>query len=444
METYASFLFWASVYLAILALAFLLLIKHVGTPRQNRYSILFGLAFVVMLPWMGQLWHVTESGGNAFAVFQLPEVFIGATAGLEYTRQGFVQGLESRHLYLYFSLMISALLAVRMLWSLSYLGRKIWLGERIRMKNCTLIPLKDGYPPFSFYGYVFIPRSLLSEAGHALEMVLKHEKLHIRRRHSTDLIILELFSLVFWFHPAIWYLRRQIKRQHEYEADRYVLDHQTDKHAYQYLLLGQAHPYFPVHNMVHTFSYKPLKHRIMKMNKPFKKNAPGFFSGMLLVVTAFFLVFSIHSCGLDNHRSQSESTLPTAPDVNEAEADFIAADQFVGADQISPSDSIYHVVQTPPRFPGGEEARIAFLQDHLRYPNEARLEGIQGTVFVNFVVRADGRIEEARILRGIGGGCDEETLRVIREMPAWEPGRNQDGQAVHTRFNMPVRFTLNE
>ncbi len=165
------------------------------------------------------------------------------------------------------------------------------------------------------------------------------------------------------------------------------------------------------------------------MNKPFKKNAMGFFSGLLLVVSAFFLVFFVHSCGLAPENADTDPLLPAEYEAIETDTPFV-------------SDSIYHVVETPPRFPGGEEGRMAFLQEHLRYPNEARLAGIQGTVFVQFVVLADGRIDDVKILRGIGGGCDEETLRVIREMPAWEPGRNSDGQAVHTRFNMPVRFAL--
>ncbi len=429
METYASFLYWASTYLAVLGIAFFLLIRHLGTPLQNRYFILSGLAMVLLLPWVGQLWNVAEASGNALPGLQLPEVVIGATAGLEYTHQGFVQRLESRHLYMYISLFVSCLLGLRMLWSLGYLGRKIWLAKPIRRKECILIPLKDTYSPFSFFRYAFIPEALLSKAGDDLDMVLQHEKAHIRRWHSIDLILMELFSLVFWFHPAVWYLRRQLKSQHEYEADRFVLDDQTDKYAYQHLLVKQAQAFFPAHAMVHTFSYKPLKNRIMKMNKPFKKSAMGFFSGLLLVVSAFFLVFFIHSCNLAPENADTEPPLPAEFEAVETATPFV-------------SDSIYNVVETPPRFPGGEEGRMAFLQEHLRYPNEARLEGIQGTVFVQFVVLADGRIDDVKILRGIGGGCDEETLRVIREMPAWEPGRISDGQPVHTRFNMPVRFTL--
>ncbi len=105
-------------------------------------------------------------------------------------------------------------------------------------------------------------------------------------------------------------------------------------------------------------------------------------------------------------------------------------------------DVIFTVVEDQPQFPGGEEARQRFLEDNLRYPTMAREAGIQGTVFVTFVVETDGSVTDVRVLRGIGGGCDEEAVRVVEMMPRWEPGR-QRGQPVRVQFNMPIRFRLN-
>ncbi|MFO7873864.1 MAG: energy transducer TonB [Bacteroidales bacterium] len=105
-------------------------------------------------------------------------------------------------------------------------------------------------------------------------------------------------------------------------------------------------------------------------------------------------------------------------------------------------DEIFMVVEDQPQFPGGEEARQRFLEENLRYPQMAREAGIQGTVFVTFVVEPDGSVSNVEILRGIGGGCDEEAIRVVKQMPKWEPGR-QRGQAVRVQFNMPIRFRLN-
>ncbi len=105
-------------------------------------------------------------------------------------------------------------------------------------------------------------------------------------------------------------------------------------------------------------------------------------------------------------------------------------------------DVIFTVVEDQPSFPGGEEARRRYLEENLRYPTMAREAGIQGTVFLTFVVEPDGSITNVRVLRGIGGGCDEAAVRAVENMPRWEPGR-QRGQPVRVQFNMPVRFILN-
>lgn len=102
---------------------------------------------------------------------------------------------------------------------------------------------------------------------------------------------------------------------------------------------------------------------------------------------------------------------------------------------------IFTVVEESPGFPGGDIARIRYLQENIRYPQMARESGIQGTVYVTFVVEKDGRVTDVRILRGIGGGCDEEAIRVINAMPRWNPGK-QRGKPVRVQFNMPIKFTL--
>lgn len=104
---------------------------------------------------------------------------------------------------------------------------------------------------------------------------------------------------------------------------------------------------------------------------------------------------------------------------------------------------IFTVVETSPSFPGGDEARIRFLTNNIRYPQEARDAGISGTVYITFVVERDGSTSDVRVLRGIGGGCDEEAVRVIKMMPEWSPGK-QRGKPVRVQFNMPIKFSLAE
>ena len=94
-----------------------------------------------------------------------------------------------------------------------------------------------------------------------------------------------------------------------------------------------------------------------------------------------------------------------------------------------------------PSFPGGDESRIKFLQENIKYPQMAKESGIQGTVYVTFVVEGSGKVADVKVLRGIGGGCDEEAVRVVKMMPHWNPGK-QSGKSVRVQFNMPIKFTL--
>lgn len=102
---------------------------------------------------------------------------------------------------------------------------------------------------------------------------------------------------------------------------------------------------------------------------------------------------------------------------------------------------IFMVVESMPEFPGGEAALNKYLYENIKYPQMAKESGIQGRVFVTFVVEKNGAVTDVRVLRGIGGGCDEEAIRVVSNMPKWSPGK-QRGKPVRVQFNLPIKFTL--
>lgn len=98
-------------------------------------------------------------------------------------------------------------------------------------------------------------------------------------------------------------------------------------------------------------------------------------------------------------------------------------------------------VEQMPEYPGGQEALMAFIRKNLRYPKEAIDLEIQGKVYISFIVNARGKIEDAKVIRGIGGGCNEEALRVVNAMPKWKPGK-QNGQEVKVYYTLPISFKL--
>jgi protein TonB len=102
---------------------------------------------------------------------------------------------------------------------------------------------------------------------------------------------------------------------------------------------------------------------------------------------------------------------------------------------------IFVFVEEYPEFPNGEENLYKYLGSNIKYPHEALENGIQGTVVVKFVVEKDGSISNVKAVRKIGGGCDEEAVRVVKRMPRWKPGK-QSGKPVRTEFTLPIQFKL--
>lgn len=107
------------------------------------------------------------------------------------------------------------------------------------------------------------------------------------------------------------------------------------------------------------------------------------------------------------------------------------------------SEEIFTTVEENPSFPDGLKNMYQYIARNLRYPEPARRAHVQGKVFVKFVVRKDGSVSDLHVLKGIGFGCDEETVRVLGSMPKWTPGK-QSGKPVSVYFTMPVNFILEE
>ncbi len=102
---------------------------------------------------------------------------------------------------------------------------------------------------------------------------------------------------------------------------------------------------------------------------------------------------------------------------------------------------VYTIVEVMPEFPGGDEALKEFIAKNKVYPDKAVENDIQGTVYVQFIVNKNGNIRRALVLRGIGGGCDEEAIRVVKSMPNWKPG-TQNGKPVNVKINLTIDYNI--
>lgn len=104
-------------------------------------------------------------------------------------------------------------------------------------------------------------------------------------------------------------------------------------------------------------------------------------------------------------------------------------------------ETVHKQVEEMPSPPGGMQGFTQYMIDNLKYPEAAKEANIQGMVMVTFVVRADGSVDTIEVLRGIGGGCDEEAVRVVAESGKWTPGK-KEGKAVNTQITLPIQFKM--
>ena len=121
--------------------------------------------------------------------------------------------------------------------------------------------------------------------------------------------------------------------------------------------------------------------------------------------------------------------------------ELVFSEEYLEPDTIVFIDSIFDVVEENPSFPGGEKKLYEFLSKNLRYPEMAKENGIQGKVFIQFVVWKDGSIKDVKVVKSIHNTLDKEAFRVVNKMPNWSPGKQQ-GKVVNTKFTIPIKFKL--
>ena len=436
METIGNFIFWTSIYLLILGLIHWLLVQKTASPSQNRAFILIGLISSILFGSLSLIPIHGLAGETSSYPIILPEVIIGTSESINNTGRHLFYTISTQNFLLYISFGISLALAVRLFGSIFILLARTRINRRLDISGFKVLPMKSNTAPFSFFGFVFIPEQMLS--GKKLQYLLVHEQAHIQKNHSLDLIFIELLTLVFWFHPAIWYLRREIKLQHEFEADSFVLKQQMEKTTYQKMLLDMSFSKLPL-TIANPFNYSPLKKRIMMMNKKFQVSYTKAIFSMLAIIPLFAIAVILQSCT----EKPSEDLEKKEEVTTEAKDDEVTGEVSEDVEGKDDEDSgyIYTEVDEFPSFPGGNQEMMSFLQENLVYPEESRKAGEEGTVFVTFVVKSDGGITNVEVVQGVSNELDEEAKRVVKMMPDWEPG-SLEGETVNVQFTLPVRFVV--
>ena len=351
----------------------------------------------------------------------------------------------------------------------------------------TVILKEDVKSPFSIFRYIVMSVEDYEKQRHN---ILTHEQEHIRMGHSYDLLLLQAVKTLQWFNPFVWLLENDLKAIHEYQADEAVINQGIDAKQYQQLLVVKA-----VGNRLQPFANNlrrgSLKKRIIMMYQK-KSNRWMMLKALFVLPVTCFAIYAFATPEASVLPPQVKKTVATqqkkATPTNQQQKKAITTTQqkatpapqkkdvyvqiktdkgnITGslqkekAEQLAkdyeakygnkvkvtisdsaPSDSIYGVVDELAQFPGGEDAMYPWIAGHMKYPEEAVKNNIQGRVMVIFTVEKDGEITDVKAVRSPSPLLAEEAERVVKAMPKWKPAKKK-GEIVRSSFNLPINFRL--
>ena len=343
-----------------------------------------------------------------------------------------VPGLMSIALYIYVIGIVA--FSLRFIVQLISICRMRWKGKVVYLDGQRVISLPVESTPFSFFGWIFLYLPQLDKESQ--DEILMHERTHATQWHSIDVVLSELLNIVCWFNPFSWLLKTEIRLNLEYLADNQVAETVYDCKQYQYHLLGLAHTKKQT-GLYNNFNVSHLKHRIIMMNKK-RTSTAGRIRYVLFVPLAVALLLASNISCVSTEKEQEQAVSPVS------EKQVVPS---VPEEQAAPSrtadipEELFQVVEEMPEFPGGMLECMKFMGKNIKYPPQAKENGIQGRVIVTFVIMKDGSITNAEVVRGVDPLLDKEALRVVNLMPKWKPGK-QRGKAVNVKYTIPVMFRL--
>ena len=317
--------------------------------------------------------------------------------------------------------------------------------------------------PSSWMHWIFIgPIDLKQNA----ETVLRHELAHVRLRHSWDVVLCDLTCRLLWCLPFAWMLRQDLVDVHEFQADEAVLRGGVTIDEYEHLLVRKA-VQTQVLPIMNTLRRGALKKRFAMMH-----SGPSSRRSRLKLL---YLVPALAACLWVSAQAEEYNTYLNGKLVTQEEIVAIDPSTIERVDVIHSQKKVlietapepFDIVDQMPRFPGGDAAFNQYMAQHVRYPEVATENGVEGTVTVKFIVEADGRITHVQAVDSPSDEADanvyaygasdkqssqdedDEGRRALREaaeelfrgMPPFEPGR-QSGKPVRVQMTKKVSYAL--
>lgn len=308
--------------------------------------------------------------------------------------------------------------ALLFLYRLFSIASLIVRSTRVRKEDHTLVLADDINSPFSFLHFIVVNKNDVPD-----RVIINHELVHVRQKHTLDVLLLEVISIICWFNSLCRLVVKEVKTVHEYIADKNALKAEAvTTQEYSRCLLDHVFNNRENQLINSFFNQSILKRRIIMINK--KKSHRLAILKYAAIIPAVAGMMLITSDGALAQELKSD-TKKQVTSKNER------------------GEDVYTVAEEMPKYPGGEEELFTYLSKSIKYPESAKKNNIEGTVFITFVVDKSGEVTDAKVLRGINEECDEMALNVVKSMSRWVPGKEK-GKVVNVQYNLPIKFKLQE
>jgi TonB family protein len=440
-----NYLLQVNLYLILFYGFYRMLLRSETFFNLNRGYLVASAALAFFIPLMQsewvRSWFVTEQISQTITTLYDPQVF-------------YVQASEQAGMLTLGDFMAVFYIVGILIGIARFGGNLVFLGKMMKRK----IAQKDSKQAFSFFNVLFVSKELKNRST-----IMKHEFVHIRQLHSADVLLFELIAIFNWFNPVVYLYKSSIKHIHEFIADEVASRNEASKAEYAMLLFQEQFGVQAIPLTNNFFNQSLLKLRIKMLNKERSNQTAMLKYG--LIAPLFMLMIVVSSATLaskeltkieakveklyeENLEEVIVKPSKTAREVLSDEnldlsgALIISPDLVdeVRAVQESKRDSIYNGIDQQAEFQGGMEAFGKYLQENLKYPVTTQKANIGGKVYTEFVVNKDGSVSDFKTLKGIGYGCDEEAIRVLKAAQ-WNAGKHK-GEVVSSKFVVPINFQL--
>lgn len=400
MDNTLLYLLKVTVTMLLLYGLYHVLLRRNTSFRLQRLYLLFSIVFSWLLPLVP--FRIGDGQGSGLVGYVLqavpifPAIPSDAAGDFSFVQMGGILWLAGTLFFF-----VRLLLRLRAIVGLHRNSVPV-MRSGLRVRAC-----REEVAPFSFFGTIYVGPGDNNTAD--MEMILVHESVHVRQWHSMDVLVSELNSVAGWFIPGAWMIRSALKETHEYLADSGVKELTTDTAGYFQLLFRHVVGVQP--GLANNFN-KSLTLKRMKMMT--KKNTSRYsFLKLLLVIP--FLALLITAFSARNNRA------------------FSIIDPSVIMTEYTDDQQ--------PQFPGGHDAMVQYLIKNVNYPADAKQKGIQGKVFVKFVVTKSGKVSQVAVVEPVNPLLDAEAIRVVSAMPDWTPGK-VNGKTADIQMTVPIQFKL--